>query len=234
MDPTPSSTMNPPPMEKNVRCSIATARRIVRSQPQPVRMLHPRTRRRPSSRAEDADRAPRRTRSTAFPPDQADAIRESAPPSSRSSQDRSSRARSPPGPAAPPDPWRDRFPSMPATRTTPPQLAQRDPSSPASRSPIANRHAARIGPMVCELEGPTPILYRSKRLVVTGVIVVPGTPPRPRISRLRPTGKITTESSRATAVTFCRAHRGIHSRRIHALQGSQRGRVRNRRQPHRG
>jgi hypothetical protein len=28
--------------------------------------------------------------------------------------------------------------------------------------------------MVCELEGPTPILYRSKRLVVTDVIVVSG------------------------------------------------------------
>jgi hypothetical protein len=29
-----------------------------------------------------------------------------------------------------------------------------------------------MGPMVCELDGPTPILYRSKRLVVTPTIVV--------------------------------------------------------------
>src|SRR5580658_10226421 len=29
----------------------------------------------------------------------------------------------------------------------------------------------RIGPMVCELDGPTPILYRSNRLVVTDEIV---------------------------------------------------------------
>ena len=34
--------------------------------------------------------------------------------------------------------------------------------------------AARIGPMVCELDGPTPILYRSKKLVVTAVIVAVG------------------------------------------------------------
>jgi hypothetical protein len=31
-----------------------------------------------------------------------------------------------------------------------------------------------MGPIVCELDGPTPILYRSKRLVVTDVIVVFG------------------------------------------------------------
>ena len=35
----------------------------------------------------------------------------------------------------------------------------------------ARRAYARIGPMVCELDGPTPILYSSNRLVVTHEIV---------------------------------------------------------------
>ena len=48
-------------------------------------------------------------------------------------------------------------------------------SSPFDSSSRAKRHAARIGPMVCELEGPTPSLYKSKRLVVTQKIVAPAT-----------------------------------------------------------
>src|SRR5580658_3108123 len=36
-----------------------------------------------------------------------------------------------------------------------------------------------MGPMVCELDGPTPILYRSKRLVVTDEIVVAQSGRRP-------------------------------------------------------
>src|SRR5580658_4214311 len=42
---------------------------------------------------------------------------------------------------------------------------------PLAVRPRAKLAAARIGPMVCELDGPTPILYRSKRLVVTDEIV---------------------------------------------------------------
>ena len=42
---------------------------------------------------------------------------------------------------------------------------------PADSRSRTNRQAARIGPMVCELEGPTPTLYRSKRLAVTHQIV---------------------------------------------------------------
>ncbi|MCY1446196.1 hypothetical protein D9M71_627480 [compost metagenome] len=37
-------------------------------------------------------------------------------------------------------------------------------SRPSRRSPSAKRAAARIGPTVCELEGPMPILNRSKTL----------------------------------------------------------------------
>jgi len=37
---------------------------------------------------------------------------------------------------------------------------------------LCNAHqAARMGPMVCKLDGPAPIVYRSKWLVVTNAIV---------------------------------------------------------------
>src|SRR3974377_56825 len=39
------------------------------------------------------------------------------------------------------------------------------PSHPRSCKSCANRRAARIGPTVCELDGPTPILKISKMLV---------------------------------------------------------------------
>ncbi len=41
-------------------------------------------------------------------------------------------------------------------------------SRPSSPRPCAKRSAARIGPTVCELEGPMPILNRSKTLMATG------------------------------------------------------------------
>jgi hypothetical protein len=41
------------------------------------------------------------------------------------------------------------------------------PSSPSSTSDWAKRWAARIGPTVCELDGPMPMLKRSKMLTVT-------------------------------------------------------------------
>ena len=39
-----------------------------------------------------------------------------------------------------------------------------------SASATANRFAARIGPTVCELDGPIPMLNRSKTLTVTGPV----------------------------------------------------------------
>ena len=45
-------------------------------------------------------------------------------------------------------------------------------SSPLSRKPNANSRAAFIGPTVCELDGPMPILNRSKTLMV---MTAPGT-----------------------------------------------------------
>src|ERR1017187_6808275 len=45
-------------------------------------------------------------------------------------------------------------------------------SAPRGTRPLAKRHAARMGPIVCDLEGPTPILSRSKKLVVANEIVV--------------------------------------------------------------
>ena len=44
-------------------------------------------------------------------------------------------------------------------------------SKPRLASSRTKRQAARMGPIVCELDGPTPILYRSKKLVVTHEIV---------------------------------------------------------------
>ena len=58
-------------------------------------------------------------------------------------------------------------------------------SRPCSASPRANRQAARMGPMVCELEGPTPILYRSKRLVILVYTIDSTRVPRLAIMRSR-------------------------------------------------
>ena len=51
-----------------------------------------------------------------------------------------------------------------AIRTASPRSRATRSSSPRSRSRSANCRAARIGPTVCELEGPMPILNRSKTL----------------------------------------------------------------------
>jgi hypothetical protein len=40
-------------------------------------------------------------------------------------------------------------------------------SNPSSASPATNVRAARIGPTVCELDGPMPMLNKSNTLMVT-------------------------------------------------------------------
>ena len=45
------------------------------------------------------------------------------------------------------------------------------PSSPSAASPSAKVRAARIGPTVCEVDGPMPIEKRSKTLIATRVIM---------------------------------------------------------------
>src|SRR5215813_5174348 len=60
-----------------------------------------------------------------------------------------------PCPVAPSEPNSSAL--TPATRST----------TPSSASEAANMPAARIGPTVCELDGPMPILNRSKALMVT-------------------------------------------------------------------
>jgi hypothetical protein len=60
-----------------------------------------------------------------------------------------------PCPVAPSEPNSSAL--IPATRST----------TPSAASEPANMPAARIGPTVCELDGPMPILKRSKALIVT-------------------------------------------------------------------
>ncbi len=60
-----------------------------------------------------------------------------------------------PCPVAPSEPNSSAL--IPATRST----------TPTAASEAANMPAARIGPTVCELDGPMPILKSSKALIVT-------------------------------------------------------------------
>ena len=65
-----------------------------------------------------------------------------------------------PCPVAPSEPNSSAL--IPATRST----------TPSSASEPTNMPAARIGPTVCELDGPMPILKRSKALIVTSDLLL--------------------------------------------------------------
>jgi hypothetical protein len=65
-----------------------------------------------------------------------------------------------PCPVAPSEPNSSAL--IPATRST----------TPSSASEAANMPAARIGPTVCELDGPMPTLKRSKALIVTSDLLL--------------------------------------------------------------
>ncbi len=157
-------------MEKNVRCSTTApaASKAVRRRPfgcwvcAPGGNIMSRWNRKSLASSNSMERAPARSmrRAARIPLTV-----------TQSPRDRSLQVHCPPGPIAPPGRLRGPGRSAPASHRGPLALAQRDRAGRRLASSRANRHAARIGPMVCELEGPTPILYRSNRLVVTNPIL---------------------------------------------------------------
>jgi len=154
---TPSSTMNPPPIEKNVLCSISLppASTAVSRSPFGCRVFAPggnivsRRSRRSRTSSNSMSRLPAsRSRfiariSAIVLSITAGSIEAGSFPASPSNTARSVPC---PNPVSANDPYRST-----CTRSTSSSL-------PLWSSSRANLHAARIGPIVCELEGPTPIL----------------------------------------------------------------------------
>ena len=71
------------------------------------------------------------------------------------------------GRGSPPGRCRGRGRWRRASRTARPAPAARWSSTPSSSKPVAKVRAARIGPTVCELDGPMPIVNRSNTLMAT-------------------------------------------------------------------
>ena len=130
----PSSTMNPPPIEKNIRCSSirSAASYAMNRNPFGCRIAAPGGNIVPRSKTRslylvECNRPNARQLN---PP----RLLEFPPPLTQSPQDQSSPARCPPIPAAPRGPSRGPARSAPASRKAPPAPAPRAPASPAPQA----------------------------------------------------------------------------------------------------